>query len=81
MQLLGTSLIELLLEKEEGEEDYYPIDSDIPTFKINLLLLIFKTYNLLLHMDHINTQLYIECTSALTQAISVAFEYSKDNFK
>jgi hypothetical protein len=52
IQHLAVSVTELVFERElEGEEKYSHHEEEIPHFKINILLYIFKSLNVIFHVN------------------------------
>lgn len=50
IQLLSVGIVELVLESE-GDGSSHMRDCDIPNFKINSLLYIFKSLNIIFHVN------------------------------
>lgn len=82
IQLLQQSIIELIYEKDsEAEEKYTYREEHIPNFKINILLSIFKTLNIIFHVDVFLAQKVIECHALFMETLRFIFEYTKENFQ
>ena len=51
IQLLSSCLIDLVFEREGEDEEVTIRDDELPTFKINIVLYIFKCLNILFHVN------------------------------
>mgnify|MGYP000515963192 CR=1 FL=1 len=75
-------MIGLLFERDTDNDDIYLLrEEDIPTFKLNILLYIFKCLNIIFHVNMAFAQKVLECSCIVTKTLSFLFNYTKENIK
>lgn len=77
--LMTSSLVDLVLEKEG--DSVWPRDDELPNFKVNTLLYLFKSLNVIFHANLCMAQKIIDCTPLFLQALLLVFVQVRDLFK
>ncbi len=76
LQLMTGSLVELVFERDG--ESVWPRDDELPHFKVNIILYLFKSLNIIFHANLCMAQKLLECTPLFLQALLLVFTFSRD---